>query len=772
MRVNEWLGNENQLGMDIWNKKYKFENETFDEWLERVSNGDKEIAQLIKDKKFLFAGRILANRGLDKLGKKITYSNCYVIPPVEDSIESIYDTCAKLARTYSYSGGCGVDISKLRPRGMKVNNASDTTTGAVSFMDTFSQVTGTIGQNGRRGAAMISISCDHPDLEEFIEIKNDLNRVTKANISVRVTDDFMKAVINDLDWELYFKTEHGDEMRKVVKAKKLFKLLSKNNWSMAEPGILFWDRIENYNLLSEDESFHYAGVNPCAEEPLPEGGSCLLGSINLAAYVEGEKFKTFELLEDIHVIVKGMNDVLDQGLPLHPLQIQRETVRDWRQIGIGIMGLSDMLIKLGLQYDTNEAQRFCDELGFVMANEVIYASAELASKYGTYPMYNEKVLESEFIKNNTTDLTYKFVEKHGLRNSQLLTIAPTGTLSTMLGISGGIEPIFSLSYTTKTESLHGEDRYYKVFTPIADKYMKEHGLTEEEELPRFFVTAQNINPYKRVEMQGVWQKHIDASISSTLNLPNETTVEDVETLYMYAWKNGLKGMTIFRDGCDRAAILTTSKPKEEEKSIMVEENKNEIPRGVVVPTSDDVIGLKKKLSGGCGSLHLQVYFDRNTGKMTEVFINKGGTGGCNSNLNALSRMISITLRAGVDVKDIADQLASTINCPSFASSRAKGINLSPGSSCAGAVGKALIELNKEFQKMWRLMNNVENEKEDEEMKNEIKELKFSKEELKFLKENDEIDFVNKYQKCPVCGNKIAHSGGCISCINGCWSKCE
>ena len=749
MRVENWLGKENQLGIDIWTKKYCMNNETFEQWLDRVSGYDEDVKQLIIDKKFLFAGRILANRGMDKLGKKVTYSNCYVIPPVEDSIESIYDICSKLARTYSYSGGCGIDISKLRPRGMKVNNASNTTTGAVSFMDTFSQVTGTIGQNGRRGALMLSISCDHPDLEEFIEIKNDLTRVTKANISVRVTDKFMEAVVNNLDWELYFKTEHGDEMRKIVKARKLFKLLSKNNWSMAEPGILFWDRIENYNLLSEVENFKYAGVNPCAEEPLPEGGSCLLGSINLAAYVKDNEFDITEFVNDIHVIVKGMNDVLDEGLPLHPLQIQRETVRDWRQIGIGIMGLADMLIKLGIQYDTKEAQDFCNKLGFTMANEAIYASAELASEHGAYPMYNEKVLESEFIKNNTTDLTYEFVERHGLRNSQILTIAPCGTLSTMLGISGGIEPIFSLSYTRKTESLHGEDRYYKVFAPIADNYMKEHGLTEEEELPEFFVTAQNIDPFKRVEMQGVWQRHIDASISSTLNLPNETAVEDVEALYIYAWENGLKGMTIFRDGCDRAAILTTGNKKEEEKSIEVEESKNEPARGVVVPTSDDVIGLKRKLTGGCGSLHLQVYFDRTTGKMTEVFVNKGGSGGCNSNLNALSRMISIALRAGV--KDVADQLGSTISCPSFASSRAKGINLSPGSSCAGAVGKALIDLNKEFQVIFKAMINVEEE---------------------------HVEIVNPdktmgLKECPECKEKtLQMSGGCMQCSNCGYSKCD
>ena len=484
------------------------------------------------------------------------------------------------------------------------------------------------------------------------------------------------------------------------------------------------------------------------EEPLPEGGSCLLGSINLAAYVKNREFDFEEFLEDIHVIVKAMNDVLDQGLPLHPLQVQRESVRDWRQIGIGIMGLADMLIKLELQYDTQAALDFCDRLGFVMTNETILASALLAKEYGCYPMYNmDAVLESEFLRNNATDSTIEVVHQYGLRNSQLLTIAPCGTLSTMLGISGGIEPIFSLSYTRKTESLHGEDRYYKVFTPIADKYMKEHGLTEEEELPEFFVTAQNIDPFKRVEMQGVWQRHIDASISSTLNLPNKTTVEDVEALYIYAWENGLKGMTVFRDGCDRAAILTTGKP--EEKSIEVEESKNEIARGVVVPTSDDVIGLKRKLTGGCGSLHLQVYFDRNTGKMTEVFVNKGGGGGCNSNLNALSRMISIALRAGVDVKDVADQLASTINCPSFASSRAKGINLSSGSSCASAVGKALIDLNKEFQKVFATIQQLE---EDEE-----------------VEENNMIGL----KECPECGKlSLAMEGGCMTCKECGYSKCD
>ena len=262
MTEQEWLGN-NQLSLDIWSKKYRYKDESFEQWLDRVSGNNPEIKRLIREKKFLFGGRILANRGLNKLGKKITLSNCYVIPAPEDNIESIFDTASKLARTYSYGGGCGIDVSKLRPKGTKVNNAASSTSGTTSFMDFFSYVTGLIGQEGRRGALMLSIDCTHPDLEEFINLKSDLNLCTKANISVRVSDEFMKAVVEDKDWTLYFDTEH-EHLRKTVKAREIFMLLAKRNWEMAEPGILYWDRIENYNMLNTDPNFEYAGLNPCA----------------------------------------------------------------------------------------------------------------------------------------------------------------------------------------------------------------------------------------------------------------------------------------------------------------------------------------------------------------------------------------------------------------------------------------------------------------------------------------------------------------------------
>lgn len=264
MRLEDWLGEDNVLGHDIWHKKYQYNDETFDEWLDRVSGGDADIKKEIKAKRFLFGGRILANRGLYKDGIKTTYSNCYVLPPPEDNIESIYDTASKLARTFSYGGGVGIDLSNLAPRGAKVNNTAKTTSGAVSFMDLYAMTTGLIGQNGRRGALMLSMDCSHPDLEEFIKIKSDLDKVTTANISVRITDDFMQAAIHNQPFTLsHYRDEVKENVEKHINAGEILDELAFQNWDMGEPGMLFWDTISNWNMVSEDSEFSYAGTNPC-----------------------------------------------------------------------------------------------------------------------------------------------------------------------------------------------------------------------------------------------------------------------------------------------------------------------------------------------------------------------------------------------------------------------------------------------------------------------------------------------------------------------------
>ena len=575
-RNNKWQMDE--LQKSIWSNKYQYNNESFNEWIERVSGGNKKIAKLIRDKKFLFAGRILANRGLPKDGINVTYSNCYVLQPPQDNLESIFDTAKYLARTFSYGGGVGIDISNLRPKGAVVHNSAKTTTGAVSFMDLYSMTTGLIGQRGRRGALMISMDVSHPDIEEFIDVKTDLEKVTKANISVRINDEFMEAVLNKSMYECKFIVESDREViTKQVDAHKLFMKLITNNWDFAEPGILFWDNIENNHLLSADKEFKYAGVNPCAEEPLPAGGSCLLGSINLAEFIvepftEFAVFDKTKFRECVRDCVVGLNEVLEEGLPLHPLEQQRESVSKYRQIGLGVMGIADMLIKLNIRYGSDEAVKLCEELSNIMLNEAVKQSALLAKEYGPYEKYNEKaIFESKFFIDNVSYDVKELVRKYGLRNSQLLTIPPTGSISTMLGISGGIEPMFNLSYFRKTESLHNEDVFYKVYTPIVKDYMDINEISNEEELGDIFVTAMNLKPEERIKMQAAWQKNIDASISSTINLPNEATVEDVYDIYVNAWKNNLKGITIYRDGCKRSGILVNEKPKENKKDNSYEE---------------------------------------------------------------------------------------------------------------------------------------------------------------------------------------------------------
>lgn len=758
MFVEEWLGSTNTLGIDIWTKKYCFEGESFDEWLDRVSGGNLALRQIMEEKKFLFGGRILSNRGLEKRGLKVTYSNCYVITPPEDNIESIFDCASRMARTFSYGGGVGIDISKLAPAGAKVNNTAKYTSGATSFMDLYSLVTGLIGQNGRRGALMISIDCSHPDLEDFIGIKSDLDKVTKANISVKITNDFMKAVQNDEEFELLFvREETGEIISRKKNARELFRKLAEMNWDYAEPGCLFWDRISDWNLLSNTKEFSYAGTNPCAEEPLPAGGSCLLGSINLSAFVTSEKDFDFSAFEEaVAISVDGLNEALEEGLPLHPLQEQRDSVSDWMQIGLGIFGLADMLIKMEIRYGSDASRELCDRIGFTMMNAAIAQSARLAKEHGAFPKCNiAEIIDTEFFKANTTKETAALVNEYGLRNSQLLTIAPTGSLSTMIGVSGGIEPIFANYYERRTETLHGEEKSYKIYTPIVKDYMESHGIDDDEYLPEWFNTAQNLDYIERIDMQSVWQHHIDAAISSTVNVPSEFTVDQTEDLYTYAWKKGLKGVTIFRDKCKRLGILTMEPEKSSASDAIEEDAPLGLKRGEVIQVSDKVVGKKRKLTTGCGSLHCTAFFEPETGELLETYLSKGSTGGCNNFMIGLSRMISIASRAGCNIYDIIDQLNSSGSCPSYTVRHATKRDTSKGSCCPMAVGNALLEMYEEMQ---------------QEIQGQLYRRPLKKKES--AKGSVTAICDDALNPCPQCGAELIFEGGCNICKSCGWTKCD
>lgn len=756
----KWVG-EHQLGYDIWEKKYRHNNETFDQWLDRVSGGYSDVRRLIEEKKFLFGGRILANRGLNNSGVKSTLSNCYVLS-VDDSIESIYKCCSDIARTYSYGGGVGIDISKLRPAGAFVNNSAKSTSGAVSFMKTFDVVTGTICQNGRRGALMISIDINHPDVEEFINIKANTDQITNANISVRVSDEFMRAVESDSDYILKwpcdldlskFSKEYLDAPYntltyiedhtnnnaicyiKKIKAKQLFQKLAENNWNYAEPGVLYWDRIDHWNMMDKNEEFKYAGVNPCAEEPLTDGSACLLGSMNIASYVSNKEFDWEEFSSDVKTATIALNEALVEGTPLHPLQIQRDSAAKWRAIGLGIFDLAGALVKLGITYGSSDAIEFAKKLTSVMLVYSYMQSCDL-NKDNLLPLNN--LFESEFYNKQILPyLPEEYIGKYPL-NSQLLTIAPTGTLSTMLNaLSGGGEPAFALSYTRTTKSLHGKDVTYEVHPKLVTDYMSQHNCTFDQ-LPPEFISSDKLSWKQRIDMQAALQTSIDASISSTVNLDEDVTVEEVYDLYMYAWKKGLKGVTIFRRNCARAAILNDRPQKETPK---------ELQRGEIIKAGDNCIGLKRTLMTGCGSLHLQAFFNPETGELLETYLSKGSQGGCNNFMIGLSRMMSLAARGGIKIESILDQLKSCGTCPSYAVRKATKGDVSLGSCCPTAVGNALKDMHKEVLERIQCCEPMKSEKR-------------------------EALIIDTKNKCPECGAELEFSGGCNSCPSCGFSKCS
>lgn len=489
-----------------------------------------------------------------------------------------------------------------------------------------------------------------------------------------------------------------------------------------------------------------------------------MGSLNLAEFVKEGQFDFYSFESAVEIATEGLNEVLLEGMPMHPLQEQRDSVDKWRQIGLGIFGLADMLIKLGIRYGSQESIDLCDKIGSSMIQVSVFASSILADqeKYMCEGILDSDVTKSDFFKFNVTDQGLEEqVMNCSLANSQLLTIAPTGTLSTMLGVSGGIEPIFANFYERKTESLHGKDVYYKVYTPIVKKYMEDHNLDESSELPFYFVTAADIHYTERIAMQGIWQSHIDASISSTVNLPNEATIEDIEKLYIEAWKWGLKGITIFRDGCNRAAILTTKK----EEEIKEEPPAPKLKWGETLKVSDDVIGKKRKLTTGCGSLHCQAFFDPGTGRLLETYLSKGSTGGCNNFMIGLSRMISLAARSGCSIEKIVDQLSSAGSCSSYAVRKATKGDTSKGACCPIAVGYALMEMWKEVQRELAEKAEFSNKKTQVP-------IKISTSIPTSVKNEVFLPIVDKTALCPECGEEITFEGGCNICKNCGWSRCS
>lgn len=607
-----------------------------------------KFSWLLQDFKFIPGGRILFGAGQPR---RATLLNCYVIPIQEDSIEGIFEWCKEAARTYSLGGGVGTDISILRPKGAPVNNSALYSTGSVSFMDLFSMTTGTIGQAGRRGALMITLAVDHPDVEDFIEVKNDPARqkVKYANISLRLTDEFMEAVQKGEKFTLRYENDVIGRFERTVDASALWEKIIRNAWASAEPGLLFWDTIKREST-TEYNGMEVLTTNPCSEIPLEPYGCCCLGNINLAKFVQNPfepnaRVDWTSLEKALRYATRFLDNVLDYNADKHPLPQQRKASLWSRRIGVGFTGFGDMLIQLGLKYDTEEAIEFTDKLFERIKNVVYDESVNLAREKGTFPAWDrERHLQNPFVRRLDKKVLQR-IREHGLRNAALLTVPPVGSGSVLAGCTSGIEPIFALKYVRKSKSLSKDE--FDVYHPLVRDYLRKFDLKSEKELPPTFVTAHEIEPEFRVRMQATIQKHIDHAISSTVNLPEEITPEEVAKIYFLGWKLGCKGITVYREGSREGILLTEEKAKQE-----VGTRATRTPR----PRPKVVSGRTYRMKTEMGNLYVTINADEKG--MVEVFANLGKSGSsAMAFTEAIGRLISLALRSGVKPTAVIDELS-------------------------------------------------------------------------------------------------------------------
>lgn len=625
----------------------------------------REFYWLMEDFRFIPGGRIMHAIGNNK---RVTSLNCYVDPIHEDSIEAIFQWMKEAARTYSLGGGVGVDISILRPAGAPVNNAARTSTGSISFMELMSLTTGTIGQSGRRGALMITIADDHPDVLAFTKIKRNMDRVRFANISVRISDAFMRAVEADQPWTLKFKNARVSVERNVP-AREIWRELIYGATHHAEPGVIFWDTTKRWST-SEYNNMNVITTNPCSEIPLEPYGCCCLGNLGLSEFVLDEftpqaQVDWLHLEHALRLATRFLDDVLDYNADKHPLPAQREASLYSRRIGVGFTGLGDMLCKLRLKYDTREAVEFVDRMFDRIKNIVYNESVNLAIEKGAFPGYDaERHLKGAFLQ-TLAPAVLERIRAHGVRNVALLTVPPVGSGAALAGTTSGIEPIFDLGYTRRSESLSQEK--FTVYHPLVRTYMERFCVKDEGALPEFFVTAHEIQPEMRVQMQAAIQKHIDHSISSTVNCAADTTEEDVAKIYFLAWKMGCKGITVYREN-SRENILTAGTKKD--RPAQAAGSPQAAPSAATAEPASAVLGAPHAAGASAGQTRARPKVTTGQTERIEtprgriyVTINEDPQGVCevfvqslDVEADAVGRLASLALRTGADPRHVIEQL--------------------------------------------------------------------------------------------------------------------
>ncbi|MDX8347902.1 adenosylcobalamin-dependent ribonucleoside-diphosphate reductase [Cognatiyoonia sp. IB215446] len=667
------------IAEQIWDMKYRFKeadgtpiDQTVEDTWRRLARSLAEVEDdpqawedkfydALADFKYLPAGRITAGAGT---ARSVTLFNCFVMGTVPDSMGGIFDMLKEAALTMQQGGGIGYDFSTIRPQGAAVEGVAADASGPLSFMDVWDAMCRTIMSAGsRRGAMMATMRCDHPDVEDFITAKSDPARLRMFNMSVLVTDPFMEAVKADKPWDLVF----GDRVYKTLQARDLWDAIMKSTYDYAEPGVIFIDRINQMNNLNYCETI--AATNPCGEQPLPPYGACLLGSINLARLV-ADPFEDAAALDEAALTdlattaVRMMDNVVDASK--FPLEAQRQEAQAKRRIGLGVTGLADALLMVGLRYGSEEAARQTDCWMHAIARAAYLASVDLAKEKGAFPLFDaDQFLASGAMQHMDADVCDS-IRKNGIRNALLTSIAPTGTISLYAGnVSSGIEPVFAYAYTRKVLQKDGSRTEEEVVDYAVQLW---RDLKGDAPLPDHFVNAQTLAPLDHVRMQAAAQKWIDSSISKTINCPEDIGFDDFKEVYMAAWDQGCKGCTTYRPNDVTGSVLSVS---EETSPSEVPDQVRDSDTGAEVVYMSEPLDRPQELEGATYKLKWPdsehaIYITVNDlviaghRRPFEVFINS-------KNMEhfawtvALTRMISAVFRRGGDVSFVVEELKAVFD---------------------------------------------------------------------------------------------------------------
>ena len=786
----------NLISKQIWEDRYRKNNESFNESIERVakyvSTNEKECEEFKKimlEGLFYPAGRTMSNSGI---GKTLTLNNCFTLNLVPDSMEGIFDYVKYGAITQKAGGGTGYNFSLLRPNGTPTSNDA-VASGVVSFMNAFDSQTHTVLQGSRRGANMGCLCIYHPDIYDFLESKSwDEGKLTHFNLSVLVDDDFMKAVESNKNIYLRYpcmnekgeiiKDESEWKIKKEVNAKELWDMIIRKAYNTGEYGVLYYDNMNKNNNLHYMENI--VTTNPCAEyisgilyneEGIMKGymGACNLGSLFLHNFVvepftKNARIDFDKLKKVINVAVRMLDNIIDVNN--YPLKQFENYQKNIRTIGLGITGLADTFVMLNMKYGDEESIKFTDKLMNFITYTAYDTSCELAKEKGSFNFLNkEEFVESEFIKKHINKYPEweKIKDKilfYGIRNGRCISVAPAGTLSLSYGnnCSSSLEPIFSLEYDRKIKIGGQDEENVKIFKMRDYAYEQWLKFDSKENIvdKNKFVTAMELSVDDHINILSAVSYHVDMSCSKTINIPTEYSFEDTKNVYTKCWEKGISGCTIFRPNEIRQGILNTGNKIE---------NKENLTRGEFEKRPDSIIEIRRKIKSGCGSMTLHIGILPSEKRIFDFYVTNSSKGGCTLGIQNLAIAMSHDLRIGGDLKSLEKSFKGAGACPSYVRARGKNIEVSKGNSCGTSILYCLLDVENDLRNetLKELINlnyyNNDNVKQ-------IENIGLTQEELNYIEENGETAFANKYHKCPECGDKLDTVGSCLQCKCG-YSKC-